>query len=475
MNVKDFENKVYKFIEDLQLIAPGSHVILGVSGGADSVALLRFFCGAREAMGLQLRCVHVEHGLRGAESLEDASFVEKLCQELGVDFKLISVGEAIRNVADTHQSLEEKARNARYAALYAESEDWEKATGASAIIALAHHLDDNVETIVFNLARGTGLDGLRGMAAKRGVLVRPFLGVRREDIEEYLAQLGQAYRVDATNADLTYSRNRIRHEALPSLEKVNPQAVKHINQTAELVAQMAKCVDEQVEELMREAISLGGNSKSGKQQIDSSQVTTLYIAPLLEKPSYIQREIIHRWLEIRLGSVKDISLTHLLAICNLFDAQVGKQVDLPGGESVRRTYDGLQLGRDKLALGRPLGSVQTRILSVFESGDFPPNAYTKWFDYDTIEGSVQVRSRQVGDYLVIDADGHRKKLQDYFVDEKIPEELRDSIPLLCVGSHVLWVVGYRTSMACRVGSATQRILEASYLSPEGFEENKEMS
>ncbi len=439
--------------------------MLGVSGGADSVALLRFFCEIREEWNLTLSCIHVEHGLRGEESLGDAAFVEQLCQQLDVPCQVVSVGAEIEAMDDTHMSLEEKARRVRYEVLE------QAAVGER--IALAHHRDDNVETMLFHLARGTGLDGLRGMPMQRDNIIRPFLGVGRDDIEAYLKALSQGYRVDATNIDQRYDRNKIRHKIIPSLGEVNDRAIMHMNQAAVLVGEVADYINAQAQEILAETV----NGQS------------LAVQPLRDLPDFMIREVLHLFLQKFIPGAKDISASHLQSMQELLDMQVGKEVHLPKGWRVRRSYEGIQLVQpreeepevvscevviakeelEEKSLSVTYGKCELilEVKDYVSEGRIPRNNYTKWFDYDKIKKNIHIRGRRVGDYFICDNRGSTKGLKDYFINEKIPSAIRDEIPLICDDSHVMWIVGYRISEYYKVNDTTKKILEVHMI-----EENK---
>ena len=183
MQQAKWEESVCRFIEQEDLIHPGDGVLVGVSGGADSVALLRFLWQMRDRLGICLRCIHVEHGIRGQESLRDQYFVEELCRDLGIEERTISVKDRLQDAVLAQTAVEEAAREARYAVLTQEAEAWEKELGHPVRIALAHHAGDNGETMLFHLVRGTGLEGMRGMPVKRGRIIRPFLSSSRAQVE----------------------------------------------------------------------------------------------------------------------------------------------------------------------------------------------------------------------------------------------------------------------------------------------------
>lgn len=475
----ELEERVYNWIEEQGFLPKGDGVLLGVSGGADSVALFRFFCAMAEVGGWKLRCVHVEHGLRGEDSLGDAAFVEELCRKYGVSCRVVGVGRRIAGMKDTHMSLEEKARIARYEVLLQQAAEMEQELGCPVHIALAHHANDNVETMLFHLARGTGLDGMRGMPAVRGPIVRPFLQVERQEIETYLQELRQVYRRDGTNADISFDRNRIRHNVIPEMEKINDRAVAHMVQAAGLLGEVADYVGAQANEIL--------------QQVQEEKWQEIAIEPLLEHPAFLQREVVHLWLQQYIPGAKDVGASHIYKIVELFDAQVGREYHLPKGMVVRRTYKGVEISSlcseeqkvgwedvslslkelERNSLEITCGSTCV-ILAVEDWDDtkeIPGNLYTKCFDYDMIRNNVSVRTRRSGDYITITSEGAHKRLQDYFVNEKVPAVKRDQIPLLCDGSHVMWVMGYRMSEHYKVSNKTKKVLKVHMIEEKENERN----
>ena len=242
---------VRRWMEQEELIQPGDFVLAGVSGGADSVCLLLLLLQLRESMGFSLGAVHVEHGIRGEESDRDAAFVEALCAGDGIGCRVYHV-DAPMLAREEGIGLEEAARRLRYECYLQEA----GRVGAARVkVALAHHAEDLAETVLFQLVRGSGVQGLGGMPAKRklaeGVwLVRPLLSVSREQVEEYLQVCGQSYQTDSTNGDLAYSRNRIRHAVLPQLVSVNSQAVQHICQSAAQLSDLCDYLDSEVERIL---------------------------------------------------------------------------------------------------------------------------------------------------------------------------------------------------------------------------------
>ena len=223
--------EIKRYIEKNQLIRPGDGVVVGLSGGPDSVFLLYALHTLQARMGFTLRAVHVHHGIRGAEADRDAAFSAELCAKLAVPFQAVHV-DAPSYAAQQGLSLEEAARILRYEALETARQ---QLTTPAAWIAVAHHLDDQAETVLHNLVRGAGLRGLAGMENRRNHVIRPLLSIKREDILKWLEQNKIAYVTDSTNADPHYTRNRIRSTVLPELREINPEASAHIAHSAALL------------------------------------------------------------------------------------------------------------------------------------------------------------------------------------------------------------------------------------------------
>ena len=223
--------EIKRYIEKNQLICPGDGVVVGLSGGPDSVFLLYALHTLQARMGFTLRAVHVHHGIRGAEADRDEAFSAELCAKLAVPFQAEHVA-APAYAAQHGLSLEEAARILRYEALEAARQ---QLTTPTAWIAVAHHLDDQAETVLHNLVRGAGLRGLAGMENRRNHVIRPLLSIKREDILKWLEQNKIAYVTDSTNADPHYTRNRIRSTVLPELREINPEASAHIAHSAALL------------------------------------------------------------------------------------------------------------------------------------------------------------------------------------------------------------------------------------------------
>ena len=449
--------KIRNFIEEYHMVEKEDCVLAAVSGGADSVCLLLLLHTLREELGFSLCAVHVEHGIRGEESLRDVRFVEEICKTYGIPCRICHC-RAAEYASEKKLTLEEAARELRYRLFRETAEEF----GANKT-AVAHNQNDCAETMLFHLARGSGLKGLCGIQPVRGQVIRPLLCVSRQEIERYLTEKGQAFCVDRTNQDVLYTRNKIRHQVLPLLTQINENAVLHMNQAAGVVAEAAELVSRL-------------SAQAAKKYVSSCEDGLCIQQGLLGELPVIQKEVLHHALAEAAGSSKDISNVHVLQLLTLFARQSGKAADFPYGVCARRTYEGLLLVagnagdkqaavwelpvEGKLVLPSYGYEIRTRILqNIPQNEEIPKKIYTKWFDYDKIKGTMRLRTRREQDFLVINREGSRKKLKKYFVDEKIPGYRRDSTLLLADETHILWVIGYRISEDIKVTEHTKRILE----------------
>lgn len=446
-------NTIEKYIETYHMIEPGDKVIAAVSGGTDSVCLLHLLAGLREKYGFDLRAVHVHHGLRGQEADRDAEFTKQLSGGLAVPCRVFYAD--VRGYAKEHSISEEEAgRILRYQLLEQEAETWEK--GGTVKIATAHHGDDNAETILYNLFRGSGLAGIGGILPVRDRIIRPLLCVSRKEILEYLKEYSLEYCEDSTNQTNDYTRNRMRRIILPAVtEEINPQASRHVCQAGEKIRQAHEFIQDAADKWL----SVHRDNKD----------PSLISGRLLKEPEILQSYVLRRILAETAGTEKDLSSSHIDALLDLLSGQTGRRADLPGGIGAVREYAGLRIEKKSRIQKEkvPEGAAGSLLLEinvfpreeVQENQEFPKNQYTKWFDYDKIKNRLSVRTRRTGDYITIKGGG-KKSVKAYMIDEKIPAADRDSIFLLADGSHILWIIGYRISEYYKIGPQTTTILQA---------------
>ncbi len=432
----------------------GDSVVLGVSGGADSICMLKILSELQDKLELSLYVLHINHMIRGQEADEDAEFVEQTCIKFKVPRRVIHVD--VPSIAEKQgMSVEEAGRYVRYD----EFSKYAYEVGASKI-AVAHNSNDNAETVLMNLARGTGIKGLGGIAPKREMedangnvvdIIRPILCLSRKEIEDYLKASGIEYRNDSTNDSTDYTRNRIRLEVMPLLEKINDNAMQNITNASEELANTSEYIDKDVEEAYDAYVS----EEKGKIFLSDQAFVSDPI---------VLTGVIRKIIENLAGKLKDITRIHVGDVVSLSEKQVGKKVDLPYSIVAEREYDGISLysvtDRSKL----PEDNKEI-VISFEEDGfgldDIEELTYTKWLNYDKID-DVVVRTRQKGDYIVIDEEGNKKPLKKYFIDEKIPRRERDKTLLVADGDHILWIVGHRISEAVKVTSDTKKVMKVEY-------------
>lgn len=453
------------------MLASGDKLLVGVSGGADSVCLLFLMHKYCQQNGISLEVVHIHHGMRETAN-RDMEYVESVCQSLGIPCHIVMENVPVRAKAEKLSS-EEAGRKVRY-------ENFERLAGkfGATKVALAHNSNDRAETMLLFLFRGTGLRGLCGIKPCRDIYIRPLLCLSRQEIEEYLQERGIAYCQDETNDEDMYTRNRIRHHILPyAQEQIAAGCVENMNRTGEQLALVEEYLELQLEGYKRrvlETISTGF--------VFSAEV-------FLQDHELMQRMLIYQCLVALSPGRKDITSKHVEQVLALFRAQSGKETRLPFGITGRREFEKVILERvsDETRNQQQSNPEQTRDCSeeVLEqlltgqeiwfngyrfrarsfpyepSAEIPQNKYTKWFDCDKIE-SLVIRSRKPGDVLAIrDKNGSRihKPIKEYLIGEKVPERERDSLPLVCQRQEIIWVVGHRIGESFKVTEQTKTVIE----------------
>ena len=447
--------KVKAYVKKWHMLQKEDSVIAGISGGADSVCLLFMLLKLQKELGFALMAVHVNHGIRGAEAERDEAYVKRLCRQWNVRLKVYR--ENVPAYAKEHGMTEEEAgRDIRRTCFCKVLKEW-----GGTKIALAHHENDNVETLLWNLCRGTGIRGLGGIAPVNDVWIRPLLCVKRREIESYLKKRGISYCTDTTNADRRYMRNRIRMDVIPYLEDcVNTESVSHMGKTMERMYELEQYILEEVGQYKESCTGW----KNGGRIIRQTEYTKI--------PKALRDNVLHEILCETAGRRKDIEEVHVQMLRDLFTKQVGKRIDLPYGVTAIRTYEGVRFEKNIPEASYAGDENELFSIRVFdrEPGNvtFPEKIYTKWFDYDIIKNTVKIRHRIAGDSIVINRYGGRKKLKQYFTDQKVSQEDRDKIWIAADGDEVLWIVGYRQSQKYQITEKTTKILEIQYY---GGEEN----
>ena len=439
--------KVRAYVKEHDMLGKQDKVIVGVSGGADSICLLFVLLELKKEFDFSLTVVHVHHGLRGEAADDDEAYVKEICDKL--DVELLVFHENVKEFATENGYTEEEAGRILRRSIFAKVLEEKNAHK----IALAHHENDNVETLLWNLCRGTGLRGLAGIRPVTGKYIRPLLCVNRKEIENYLKKREISYCIDETNLADDYTRNRIRNHVIPYLEEhVNSKTVSHMAETMENILRFHEYVETEVEKYVNASVCHEGN----KWKLSEENY--------LQIPEVFRADVIHEFLAKAAGGKKDIESVHIHMLEELFDKQTSRKTDLPYGLLAVRTYDGIELGAKKVK-NDPDQIAKPRIRVFDRTPDmvtFPEKAYTKWFDYDIIKCTVKIRHREAGDYIVINKQGKTQKLKQYFINEKIPQDLRDKIWLAADGNQIMWIVGYRQNQAYQITEETTKIMEISF-------------
>jgi tRNA(Ile)-lysidine synthase len=446
--------RVLSTIERHQLILRGESVLAAVSGGADSVALLDVLRELRPTLGFTLACVHVHHGLR-AEAEDDAQFVRRLCERFELSFHLERV--TVRR-QPPWEGLEAEARRARYAALEARA----LAVGARRI-ATGHNADDQAETVLMRLVQGTGPRGLAGIAAARGVFIRPLLDVRREDIVAHLLSRELDWVEDATNRDSRFLRNRIRHDVLPFLARaLGPGVVESLCRSAALTRRV-------ITDLERQARSeLEGAAARGMSGV------VLPVATLQRLPEELAVQVLllaatdlgdarpRRGAVLR--ALRAVPLNHVngrrVALGRLCVERSGPWLrvgpkTLPSLEAQRLAVPG------SIALTEIGMRIDARVLDRTPDYVVPRDARRVAFDADYVPPTFGVRARRPGDRFAPFGGPGERRLKSFLIDAGIPRWERSRTPLLHVDGEIVWVVGLRRGQRAPVGPRTNRILEVT--------------
>lgn len=451
------------------VLNPQSSVVAGVSGGADSVCLLHALSVLRNVRLFSIFAVHINHMLRGSESDADEKFVRELCVFLDIPLFVFREDVAAFSV-QTGRSVEEAGRIIRYKSFQRVLTE----KGAQ-YIAVAHHSQDQAETVFLNLLRGSGVDGLCGMDDVRGTIVRPLLSVSKEDIEEYIRRNGLKYRIDASNLDNAYVRNSLRNVIFPQIQSLTGfQVMPPLLRTARILKADRDYLRKESENHYHMAVIS-----------ESEKLIILKRAEINRMHAAMSGRVVRIAWEKVTGSIKSLELKHVDEVLALaLKKGSGKTVDLPHGVRVTIEYDRLIVsapGMDEKAgpfyipaqppcdIALPGGGmrVKLRLLAmdkysneyekIREAGE---GSLTRLFDYDRIEKGINIRSRLPGDVFYPRRSPGAKKLKDFFIDEKIPRQKREEIPLLADGKNIIWVIGLRTAENYKITEATEKILLA---------------
>jgi len=455
------KNSVIDFIQSEDMLAKGDNLAVALSGGADSMALLHLLLTMSASWSLNLSAVHIHHGLRQASDEEEV-FVKTYCKENNIP--LLTKHVDLTPMLNEGMSIEMAAREARYDVF------GQYASDHNCLIALGHHMDDQAETVLLNLLRGTGVQGLKGMLPQRGCYIRPLLKVSKEELLAYCHRHNIPFVTDESNDSRVYRRNYLRHDVLPMLEEqVQPKIVAHLSKTAEILRE---------EDAYMEALTV--SFMASVVQNDGSGVV-IDLTELNKQPKVMKRRLYRKALGLCIEDLRNVSFSHIEQMMHLGDGNhTGKCCHLPEGWQFRSNYnEGIlelrpeesvdevsveEVDLTKLTEGHNLirGAFEFKVLKGQKADDFPNEVYTKWFDYDKIGTNLVLRTRVPGDYMTLGSEGFKKKLKDYLIDAKVARTERGQIPLIALGQEVVWLVGYRINEKYKVSETTTDILSVVY-------------
>lgn len=467
---RPLEERFEEYVEKHELINYGDNIVVGVSGGADSICLLYLLRKYSEKVMFSLTAVHVHHMLRKDEADADAAFVQTMCREMEVRCLIAKCD--VRGLSKaTGMSLEEAGRTARYRS-FAKVAD----SMSPSKIAVAHNFDDSVETVLLNMIRGTDLKGFTGMkeisVVNNQVIIRPLLEFTKSEIKEFLEMRKVQYREDSSNSETDFTRNKIRNKIMPILKDINPRASIHISNLAKSVEMVEKYTDWLAQEYFNAAVTL------------EEERAVISLAKIESADPFIKNKVVYNAIIAITRQSKDISRVHVEQVVELIEKQTGKQISLPYSLIAKKDYYDLVIEKDytmepiesepevitiehtdiswKEQSAEGFGGVIITYNLVLVTDEnrsklMAKKNFTKTFDYDKIIGDIKLGARSSGDKIVL-KEG-TKSVKKFFIDEKIPQARRNKILILKDEESVLWIVGFRINENYKITDDTKMALQ----------------
>ena len=457
--------KVLSYIRDNNLIKSGDKILVALSGGPDSISLLNILYELKEELNIDIAAAHLNHLLRGEDAFKDEEYVINICNNMGIRCFVKRVD--IESYAREHKLSSEMAgRNVRYHFFdkTAEEEGFNK-------IATAHNANDQAETILFRLMRGTGLEGLGGIKVSRdNKIIRPILCLSREEVEKYIELKNLDPRIDKTNFEKIYNRNKIRLDMLPYMkDNFNKDIIQTLNRMSLLL---------QKDNEFLEKLSLSFYNKYCVQHADYLIIKK----ELFKEEEPIVNRVLRHAVTIYSKSNYDFEMKHIYKISYLAKKDSGKLVDLPNGIYAENIYKDIYIKnrkekydinnrKEKIILSKYninksiikfcKFNIQFFLISNYESNSISLNQdnLIQYFDFDKINDNISIRNRQNGDKIIPTGMSGSRKLKDIFIDMKIPKEDRDNIPILCFDETIAWIIGIRTSEKYKLTNKSKNILK----------------
>ncbi len=491
----NFFNSIEKTVSDYNMLQLGDSVLVTVSGGPDSVALLHVILELSRIFSLRLGIAHLNHSLRGKESDKDALFVGCMARRLDLPF-YISKQDVRKYQADNRLSLEDAARRVRYSFFYKTS-----AHHGFTRIALGHHADDNAELVLMNILRGAGHKGITGIPPVRKsltsgkIIVRPLIRLTREQILSFLKEEEREYVIDQSNSDTSLLRNRIRCNLIPELQKsYNPRIIEALNRLSAIVSAEERWIDGLINSILEKNSMPGKDNGKGKEkdnelEISIPEIKGIDIAAL--------RRIVRKAIKIIKGDLKRITFSHIDSIINLLkNGSSSWSLDLPEKIRVRRDYDILFISKKKKPLRESRPELYVNELPAFEyiipqpehEGSFllfldKLNIYMKFsiidnvsfavlcrhgrktafFDMDVLSFPLTVRNIKPGDRFHPLGMKGTQKVKKYFINKKVARKNRASTPVLLSLNKIIWLVGHQIDESVKNKHSTEKALKVELL------------
>lgn len=456
-------DKVRETINKHNLIEKGDRIVLGLSGGPDSVCLLHVLKQLEQEMDISVYAAHLNHQIRGIEAQKDVMYISELCDSLGVRFFVKSI-DVPKYCKENGLSLEDGARRLRYEMFY-EIKDKIKANK----IAVGHNLNDQAETILMRIMRGTGLQGLKGIEHSRDIIIRPLLDTDRKDIENYCEANNLNPRIDSTNLESIYTRNKIRLELIPYMkDNFNPNIIESLVRMSSTLKDDGNFIEEQAIDKYKEL------AQKDKENIKFNvyNLSKVHIS--------IKNRILRKAISEILGDTNFIEQKHLEDVIGMLsEDKIDKQINLPRGIIVYRTKNDIivtnkAIVNEEIEFNYNIPNngfikikelnvlVESKIISIDRFRSMKIDKFSKAFDIDKIEGGIVVRSRMPGDKIKVSGLGGSKKIKDLFIDLKIPKEERCKVPIISDEKGILCVGDYRLSDEYKVDSNTKEVLKITF-------------
>lgn len=446
-------DEVKSTIRKYSMLSPGDTVLVGLSGGPDSACLLKVLTELKDELSLGLYAAYIDHGLRPLETPGEIDFCTNLCKRLDVPFRVMAIN--VKEYAiQRGLSKQEAARHLRYKAL----KEIASEVGASKI-ALGHNADDQVETFFINILRGTGPKGLSGIPPVRENIIRPLIEIERAEIEEYIEKEKLNYIIDSSNLKKDYLRNWIRLSLIPEMRKINPSHTEILTRMMGIIREEEGYFDILVTKALMRMIT---RKREG------------YIELFLSPMETLDRVLLRRVLRRAIDEIKGLRLISFIHIENILEliknGKAGDRLYLPNDLRVIKGYSTLiitteppiKIGRYNLTIPGEVVMKETGMkieaLIPEKIEDFGDGKNILTLDADKVGENLHIRPRESGDFFYPLGFGKRKKLQDFFVDEKVPRDERDTIPLVFSGNDIIWVVGFRGDERFKVTKDTKRFL-----------------